>query len=126
MVVVWLIVEMLFLFCFFSLPVLDEASSSLAHSLKKPSASINQTPPLVHKSSHHVQSVNEKTHLLQSNNGPSLPPSPSPHSGKVEVRKGCWASLSWRIYTLLREETVVLLAVLFITIFNQTAIEVSI
>ena len=91
MMLVWFIIEVLFVFMFFSLPGVVETTS------------LNETTPFVTKKEQHVinSSVSSSSHK----------------HGKI--------SCSMRLWTLVREETVVLLAVLFVVMFNQTAIEVG-
>lgn len=92
MVIVWVVIEVLFLVCFFSLPAFAEPTCP------------NESTPLVTEKSPSMQqtTINNSAHTESTVN------------------------LSWsmRIWNITREETVVLLAVLFVTMFNQTSIEV--
>ena len=110
MVLVWLLVEINVLLFFFSLPVTTEQQST-----KPDKPSINQ-PDGTQKTKSVFQ--NETTPLLDKQQNPLV----SVQSHSI-VRVWC-LSLSWRIWELIREDTVVLLAILFMTMFNQTAIEV--
>lgn len=66
--------------------------------------SLNETTPFITKK------LPSEQHVINSS-------VPSHKHGKI--------SCSMRLWTLVREETVVLLAVLFVVMFNQTAIEVG-
>ena len=92
MVIVWLIIEALFLCLFFSLPTLIESSAP-------------ESSPL----------VTEKSSLVTK----KLAINDSQSHGQEAV------SWSMRMWNILREEIVVLLAVLFVVMFNQTAVEVK-
>lgn len=89
MAMVWLVIQILFLFLFFSLPALTELP-----------VEPDETTPL-----HTEHPVINRTVASQS---PSR--------------------LSWtvRVWCLIREETIVVLAVLFVVMFQQTALEVII
>lgn len=104
MVVVWIAVELLFLFLFFSLPGISE----------RPLLEADKGPSPVH---HTINSPpSEGTLLLPEAKSPVQHTITSPH-----------LQLKWsqRVCHLIREEPIVLLAVVFVTMFNQTGLEVG-
>ena len=105
MVIVWIIIEVIFLFFFFSLPSI--ATPSIVTQTTKPFAP-KETTPLVAEVTPVQHAINDATHSQS-------------HHCKPET-------ISWSIqgWYLIREEIVVLLAILFVTMFNQTAMEVDI
>lgn len=105
MVAVWIAVELLFLFMFFSLPDIAE--------IPPVEASNNRGPSPIH---HPINIPGEGTFLL---------PESKQHTNSLAARPQGHMKWSQRVWHLLREEPVVLLAVLFVTLFNQTGLEVS-
>lgn len=93
MALVWFIIEILFMFMFFSLPGVVETTS------------LNETTPFITKK------LPSEQHVI--------------NSGVSSSHKHGEISCYMRLWSLVREETVVLLAVLFVVMFNQTAIEVG-
>lgn len=102
MVVVWMIIEVFFLFFFFSLPSIETPSIETPSITTKPFAP-KETTPLVAEVIPVQHAINDA----------------QPHHRKP-------VTISWSIqgWYLVREEIVVLLAMLFVTMFNQTAMEV--
>lgn len=89
--------EVLFLFGFFSLPA-----------FAAPNMNPDESTPL----------VTEKAPSMQQT---AIGDSTQSH---IQVKENTKVSWSLRIWSLLKEQTVVLLAVLFVTMFNQTSMEV--
>ena len=102
MVVVWIAVELLFLFLFFSLPAIAEV----------PPPGTDKGPSPIH---HTINSPPSEGTLL-------LPESKTTSSSRSPKDHMKW---SQRVWQLIREEPVVLLAVVFVTMFNQTGLEVG-
>ena len=148
MVIVWVLMEVLFLFLFFSLPTIPDTTQSepsdspasdhtpssdhiLINSMKPSEGGVpSYQPPSENFES---RSSNESTPLLSKKN-PAIAHSSAPTyytEGVAESGSGRgWCSqlyhgIRWRVLELMKEELVVLLAILFNTMFNQTAIEVS-
>ena len=147
MTIMWLLIEVLYLFLFFSLPTLPDTAeyepSNVPTSDHSPSPGdtlINTKRPhgggiLLFKNvkSYESHSSTESTPLLSRRN-PSITNTSSVPiyyaEGTSESGSGRgWCSqlchgVRWRVLELLWEEQVVLLAILFNTMFNDTAIEV--
>ena len=124
MVLVWLVVELVFVLFFFTLPTIDESPppNLSASEVEVPHGSINKP----HNSKDVNSASNETTPLLTHRSPPNIASSKSSSRKMNTDKRNIWYSSGlWRIWELMREETVVLLAVLFTTMFNQTAIEVS-
>ena len=90
MVIVWLLIQLLFLCLFFALPSVT---------IKEPVQS-GETVPLL-----------KENHVINKPVGAQSPSNNMP--------------LTMRLWCLVREETVVVLAVLFVVMFQQTALEVG-
>lgn len=114
MAIVWFVVEVLFLFFFFALPVVPEI---LAKPEETTSLVAKETTPLF---------VNETGSVHHTINTNSLSHSQVQVGGQTYVLEKTVKPVSWlrRVWDLVREETVLLLAVLLVTMFNQTAVEV--
>ena len=168
MVIIWIIIEVLFIFLFYELPPAKEemTSEDKAHAAlqgvknesdnmpSRPSPNIQEAGlPDDDKSlkNHSKNDVSVSSSLLYSKNGPDENSPLIPRFSTttqyntntnnqhddvtIEGRgrsRSCWQSvkgagrhLMWSISELLREEMVVLLAVLFVTIFSQTTTEVQ-
>lgn len=97
MVLVWTVTEVMFLLFFFSLPPTDEFSSVVS----RPKGPINQSAD-TYSASNQEQSSETAPLIMQQK-----------------------MTLLHRIWEMIREETIVLLVILFMTMFNQTSIEVS-
>ena len=110
MVIVWIVVEIMFVFLFFSLPTADLMESSSKDQVRE------QGPAPLH---HAINSPapDEKSSLLPD----SKHATDSLHNDSVGFR-AVWTQKVWH---LIREELVVLLAVAFVTMFNQTGLEVG-
>lgn len=145
MVIVWLVVEVLFLFFFFSMPDTPDpqAPSSLPQDGARTEEGVNtiQNPAITNSTKDTFQSqppsYSEKSPLLSHKNPSVSDPAvrviqeeQCPETEEVVMgrRKSWWREscqgISWRVWELMREETVVLLVALFMTMFNQMAIEV--
>ncbi len=109
MVAVWIVVELLFVFLFFSLPAVVEVAES-SNALERGPSPIQHT----------INSPSEGNPLLPEKKTPTHHSITSPaYPPKDQVT---W---SLRIWCLIREEPIVLLAVVFVTMFNQTGLEVG-
>lgn len=175
MTVIWIIVEVLFIFMFYQLPPVKEemvpadgvqsskqrnttqsdqphsgsltANVQIEGSISSGSASeVTKSTKDMFKNSQSVQvqgsNQSERSPLLPrfSVNGPTSTSSNNPrtHEEAVTVQSDaikpslCWrirkafSHLMWMTSELLREEMVVLLAILFITMFSQTTAEVCV
>ena len=141
MVIIWIIIELLFVFLFFSLPSIpdvpvpsqaDPSSADNTPEIQKKSegdVALSRSTKNVFKSASVSQS-DERTPLLTSNS-PAVSETPVKILDSKDSEEDVgwllrtYRGIRWRVLELLTEELVVLLAVLFNTMFNQTAIEVS-
>ncbi len=150
MTVLWIIVELLFIVFFFQLPRVekeDESPAVESHTskgsstvaLQKDAKSINkdECAPLMHKetspSDKAYGTTSSPTQRISISNSVAVVTSTgSMMEPVVKEENGCLALLlkfhrkcAYLLNSMLREEIVYLLGVLFVTMFNQTAIEVS-
>ncbi len=141
MTIVWCVIEVLFLLLFFSLPAIPEdpipgsSSSESAPEITKKDLD-NQLSRAAKDSSVTITTtitVTEQTPLLtESRPGISDIPVKVVRSDTEERETGTgWLSrlyeaMRWRVLELWKEELITLLAILFNTMFNQTAIEVRV
>jgi peptidoglycan/LPS O-acetylase OafA/YrhL len=102
MVIVWLVIQVLFLCSFFSMP--ETPAEATPQLIKK--HVINRSDCV--SSQHSVH-----TPLLTNNHDNS------------HVALLSHATWNTRVWSLLKEETVVVLAILFVVMFQQTALEVA-
>lgn len=133
MALVWLLIEVMFVFLYYQLPAVSEdidvePVDGDVLPYNSPLESIDESTPLItstiainnteHDSSHSL--AESKT--LRVSIRLSSPPRPLEVSGSAE-NKGLCSRLLGVLSELLREEIVVLLTILFITMFGDTAFE---
>lgn len=134
MAIIWTIIEVLFIFFYFSLPTVEDPDDG-------PGVMPNeeQTPKVTKKSGSNVNlpryvkdaSISQSTesapllsqHHSAINTRPARVGSPRHNTGHGFCSRWC-DGIRWRVSELWREELVVLLAALFSTMFNETTVEV--